>query len=304
MESSKASAQSTAASSSLRQLLRRHPLFFFFLIAYAVTWSIGFLYIVLLHSPFPPPLGVWLCMISGPTVSAFIMTAATEGKAGVGRLLRRYVLWRVGVRWYLLVLLAVPGLVLLTLLILPEGRPFVRHLVALLPLYPLTYISTLFFGGAFLEEPGWRGFALPRLQPRFGPLRGTLMLGVLWTFWHLPVFFVPGFNGAGTGVVGISLAVAAFLIGVLAMSVLFTWVFNNTRGSLLLAILLHASLDAASPASGSLLLFSTLYAPYIVVALLIIGATRGRLSYERYQYETLDLAPSAEGRMEATGQMR
>jgi membrane protease YdiL (CAAX protease family) len=270
-----------APSNILLHVMRRHPLFFYFLIAYAVTWSVGFLLIVLLHRP--PTLGVFLTMIAGPTISAFIMTAATEGKAGVSRLLRRCVLWRVGVPWYLLVLIATPVLLLLSILILPGGTAIVRSLVVN---YPLSYLVTMFLGGPFFEEPGWRGFALPRLQQHIGPVRGSLLLGVLWTFWHLPVFFIPGFNGAGVGLGGISTAVLAFLIGTIAMTVIFTWVFNNTRGSLLLAILLHTSLDAATPPSGSLLLFSTLYVVIAVVALLIIVATRRRLSYERYVRET------------------
>lgn len=198
-------------------------------------------------------------------------------------MLRRYVLWRVGLPWYLLVLVGIPALLLLSILVLPGDMAVVRHLVLI---YPVAFIVTLFLGGAFFEEPGWRGFAMPRLQQRFGALRGTLLLGILWTFWHLPMFFVPGFNGAGTGAVGISVAVAEFLIGTTAMAVIFTWVFNNTRGSLLLAILLHASLDTAAPSFGNLLIFSTLYAVIAVVALLIIVVTRGRLSYERYQHET------------------
>ncbi len=193
-----------APSNILLHVMRHHPLFFYFLIAYAVTWSVGFLFIVLLHHP--PTLGLFLTMIAGPTISAFIMTAATEGKAGVSRLLRRYVLWRVGVPWYLLVLIATPVLLLLSILILPGGTAIVRSLVVN---YPLSYLVTMFLGGPFFEEPGWRGFALPRLQQHIGPVRGSLLLGVLWTFWHLPVFFIPGFNGAGVGLGGISTAVLA-----------------------------------------------------------------------------------------------
>lgn len=274
--------QATAPSRRLPQLLRRYPLFFYFLIAYAVTWGIGLLWIVFWH--LKQPFVEWV-MGSGPTVSAFIMTAVTEGKAGIGRLLRRYVLWRVGVPWYLLVLIVVPVLQLLVFLSLPEGQAFVRHWLAFWPVYPISFINILFLGGPFLEEPGWRGFALPRLQPRFGPLWGPLLLGVFWTFWHLPLFFIPGFNGAGTGVVGISLALAAFFMGVLAISIVFTWVFNNTRGSVLLAILLHTSINVADPSTGTLRLYLIFYAFYIVVALLIIVVTRGHLSYERYLRE-------------------
>jgi len=281
MGRSNTSGQAMAPSNTLPQLLRHHPLFFYFLIAYAVTWSIGFLFIVLLQRP--PTLAVIVPMIAGPTIAAFSMTAVTEGRAGMGRLLRRYVLWRVGWLWYLLVLIAIPALLLLSILVLPGGMLLVSHILAN---YPLAYIIALFLGGAFFEEPGWRGFALPRLQQGSGPLRGTLLLGGLWTFWHMPLFFVPGFNGAGTDVVGISLAVAEFLVGTTAMAVIFTWVFNNTRGSLLLAILLHASLDTAAPSFASLLIFSTLYAVFAVMALIIIVATRGYLCYDRYLRET------------------
>lgn len=288
MELSNTRGQATAPSKSLPQLMRRHPLFFYFLIAYAVTWGFGLLFIVLLH--LPPNLWLILPLIAGPTVSAFIMAAVTEGKAGMGRLLRRYVLWRVGVPWYLLVLVGIPALLLLSILVLPGGMATVRHLVLI---YPVGYIVTLFTGGPLFEEPGWRGFALPRLQQRFGPLVGTLMLGALWGLWHLPMFLVPGFNGAGTDFVGISIPFVEFVIGTTAMAVIFTWVFNNTRGSLLLAILLHTSLDAATPTFANPLVFSMLYVVFVVVALLIIVATRGRLSYERYQRETELPAPEA-----------
>ncbi len=269
-------------SKTLPQLMRRHPLFFYFLIAYAITWSIGLLFIDLLHLP----LHLWLLLplIAGPTVSAFIMTAVTEGKAGVGRLLRRYVLWHVGLPWYLLVLIGFPALLMLSILILPGGMAIVRHLVLI---YPLAYIFAFFVGGALFEEPGWRGFALPRIQQRFGPLRGTLILGFFWGFWHLPLYFVPGFNGAGTDFVGIIIPFAEFVISALAMAVLFTWVFNNTRGSLLLAMLLHASVDTAVPTFASPLVFLTVFGSIIMVALLIIVATRGHLSYERYQREVV-----------------
>jgi uncharacterized protein len=279
--------QTTAQSN---RLLRHHPLFFYFLIAYAITWSIGLLFLVLLHLP----LHLWLLlpMIAGPTVSAFIMTAVTEGKAGVGRLLRRYVLWRVDLPWYLIVLIGIPALLLLSILVLPGGMAVVLHQL-LVPIYPVGFILGLFLGGPLFEEPGWRGFALPRLQQHFGPLWGTLVLGVLWGFWHLPLYFVPGFNGAGTDFVGIVIPFGEFVIGALAMSVLFTWVFNNTRGSLLLAILLHASIDAAAPTFASPLVFLMVYASIVVLALFIIVVTRGRLSYERYQREVPSPTPKA-----------
>jgi uncharacterized protein len=267
-----------AKSNNLLEVMRRHLLVSYFLIAYAVTWSIGLVFIVLLHRP--PTLEVVVPMIAGPTIGAFIMTAVAEGRPGVGGLLRRYALWRVDLAWYLLVLVGMPALLMLSIMIVPGGANIVSHII---PNYPMAFVVALFVGGALFEEPGWRGFALPRLQQQFGPLRGTLLLGVVWAFWHLPLFFVPGFNGAGSDLIGIGAAVASFLVGTTAMAVIFTWVSNNTRGSLLLAILLHASLDTAGPSFGSLLIFGALYAGIAALALIVIVATRGRLSYERFE---------------------
>ncbi len=109
------------------------------------------------------------------------MTAATEGKPGIYRLLRRLVLWQVGWLWYLLVLIGVPAIVVLGFLTLPGAMASLHlssfpQLVAFFPIFLLLEIFT----SGLAEEPGWRGFALPRLQDRFGPLSGTVILGLLW----------------------------------------------------------------------------------------------------------------------------
>ena len=303
MELSNTRGQSTAPSNSLSQVMRRHPLFFYFLMAFGFTWLYEVPIFGLLHLPHFP----WIipAPFLGPTVSAFIMTALTERKPGVLRLLRRYVLWRVGIPWYLLVLLGVPALVLIPFLILP-GALSAFHLPGLSfwPTYLILYLTELVFGGPLGEEPGWRGFALPRLQQRSGPLVGTLLLGVLWGLWHLPLFLlIPGYDGAGTGFVGILGPFFMFVINTIALAIIFTWIFNNTRGSLLLAILLHASINTAGgvillklfPSLHMTLLFGlSLYSVFVVVALLIIAATRGRLSYQRYQRETALPAPGTD----------
>jgi membrane protease YdiL (CAAX protease family) len=245
---------------------------------------------------------VLLLTLVGPTLAAFLMTAVTEGRAGILHLLRRYVLWRAGISWYLVVLLGVPALMLITYLTLP-GALSAFHLPGLSfwSTYLIGYLTTLVFLGPLGEEPGWRGFALPRLQQRSGPLVGSLLLGVLWSLWHLPLFlFVPGYHGAGTGFAGILGPFVVFVIFIIALTYIFTWVFNNTRGSLLLAILLHASINTAytfmlpklfpSLPVTPLVGLST-YIVFVVVALLVIAATQGRLSYQRYQRETALPAP-------------
>jgi membrane protease YdiL (CAAX protease family) len=237
------------------------------------------------------------------------MTAVTQGRAGILQLLRHYVLWRVGISWYLLVLLGVPALLLIAVLPLPGALSF-------WPTYLMLYLLFLVAEGPLGEEPGWRGFALPRLEQRSGPLVGTLLLGVLWGLWHLPLFFIPGTDqygmSFGTGFVGHLIGSVPFVIWTIALAVIFTWVFNNTRGSLLLAMLLHASINTAPgvllPALFPSLPLTKLFVlswllVWVVVALLVIAATRGRLSYQRYLRETALPAPGTD-REQEKGEVR
>jgi len=279
--------QPLTPTNSRLHVLRRHPLFCFFLLAFGLTWVYELLVFALLHLPLLP-WGVPLAIV-GPTLAAFIMTSVTGGRSGVLRLLRRCVLWRVGLQWYLFALLGIPAIILLSFLVLPGGiAAFRAPAPALVLSYLASYIVIFLVGGPLFEEPGWRGFALPRLQQRSGALVGSLILGVLWSLWHLPLFlFVPGYDGAGSGFAGISIPFAEFVISIVAGTCIITWVFNNTRGSLLLAMLLHASVNTASgsaPATPLVILSRSIC--FVVVALLIIAATRARLGYQRSQRET------------------
>ena len=141
------------------------------------------------------------------------------------------------------------------------------------------------FTSGLAEEPGWRGFALPRLQQRYGPLLGTIILGLLWGGWHLPLFLTSwalSTNG---------LEVCEFILSALSIAIVITWVFNHTRGSLLIAILLHANVDAVGSTIALVGLFplqlmqKSGYLPELIafgtVALLLIVVTRGRLGYQR-----------------------
>jgi membrane protease YdiL (CAAX protease family) len=135
------------------------------------------------------------------------------------------------------------------------------------------------------EEPGWRGFALPRLQQKYGPLLGSLILGVLHALWHLPGLFVIGWLGPFT----LPGFVVFLLVGI-ATTLVWTWILNNTKGSILIAILLHSASNANTSLLGKLLPTPTpavlqegtllIYGAYILCALLIIAFTKGRLSYK------------------------
>jgi len=291
--------QSDAPRRGIKALLARHPLISFFVIAYAFSWiawspwylseeGTGLL-------PYAVSAQPWLAVgiFLGPTLAAFIMTAVSEGRVGVRRLLRRIVLWQVGLRWYLFAFIGVPLLMALGTIIVPGGLASFQFLG---PRYVLTYLATfipvLIIGGPLFEEIGWRGFALPRLQRLHGALVGSIILGILWGLWHLPEFLVPSWAATSGG--SDLLAIVKFVMFAIASAIVFTWVFNNTKGSVLMAILVHASVDAPflpfsvalrpSEAMNSMLL------GFGALALLLVALTGGRLGYERYREEVPDLA--------------
>ncbi|GCF11646.1 CPBP family intramembrane glutamic endopeptidase [Dictyobacter arantiisoli] len=284
------SARPTVSSSNgLRRFMQRHPLLCYFVMAFGFTW-LGWIPYVLSQS------GLQLLPVSlsqfaslpgaymGPLMSGFIMAAVTEGKPGVGRLLHRFVLWRVGWQWYLAALLGVPATILLGLMIMPGAVAALHvNLAQFVLFFPLLLILEICTSG-LAEEPGWRGFALPRLQLRYGPLLGSVILGVLWQCWHLPLYLTDWGHGAN------GLLIALEIIGNVGLTIVITWVFNHSRGSLLIAILMHATLDAfGSVAAVSI--FSTqwilvngniaLLIGFGIVALVLVIVTRGRLGYQQ-----------------------
>jgi membrane protease YdiL (CAAX protease family) len=283
--STTATASPSATSSPLKRLLNRHPLVAFFVLAYAITWGTTALFFVVIGGfglQLPPSVSYVIGLLPGfgPAIAALMMVAVTAGKAGVGHLLRRLVQWRVGFRWYLLVLFGVPFVLLVGASIMRGVNP----LPALSQQWPIIFTGYLPFVAIYLvtaglaEEPGWRGFALPRMQLRYGSLLGTLLLGLLWSFWHVPNVFFDGWGIVTLGLFVFETVVDGFIL---------TWVYNNTKGSLLLVMLLHATQNASSGLVTHLIPGFTANQYYLLDALsfgacvlLIILFTCGRYSYQ------------------------
>ena len=270
----------TAATVRLRgnrrivEVVRAHPLPAFFALAYGVSWS---LLLVLDGVMGAPAEAVIFVQTLGPTIAARIVLTAIGGDPAYREMRRAGRKWRVGVRWYAIAILGLPAACLGATALLPGGVEALRGAApgAMASTFAF-YLVVGFFSGPLFEEPGWRGFALPRLEQARGPLVGTLILGVLWGAWHLPQFLVPQWaaqnGGADAG------TIAAFLVLVLALAPLLTWVYNRT-GSLWMAMVTHAGINASlsivpatstGPMVVGIVAFGT-----IAIALLI--ATRGRL---------------------------
>ena len=204
-------------------VVRRYPLIVFFVLAYVFSWWPWPLYAFGLS---PSPI-----IAFGPFLAAILVLALTTGKGGVVTLLRRMVRWRVRPVWYAVALLlpvAISGgAALLNVVVLGASAPSPAELGAWSGLVPTFFLLLLVPGtGGAWEEPGWRGYALAKLQGGHSALLASLILGVVWAFWHLPLMVIGQ----------IHLSDPVYIV---AWTVVLTWVFNNTNGSVLIAMLMH-----------------------------------------------------------------
>jgi len=228
-------------------MAKKYALLFFFSLAYLFTWS-NWLPQALTSrgiAAIQVPGFVTLFAGYGPALAAIIVASLAYGRAGLRELFGRLSKWRVGLQWYLIALfLPVVVTLLATTINKWTGGTTPDFAAAGFPFGPtdlplwqkiiiLFLVFTLGFDG-FGEELGWRGFALPRLLEKRSPLVASLILGALWAVWHFPYALTEG-----TGLSGIPLH--WFLIGLLALSIIYTWIFKNTNGSLLLPLLYHAA---------------------------------------------------------------
>jgi membrane protease YdiL (CAAX protease family) len=282
-----------AAAWSLKQRISRHPLVAYFTLAFAGFWIIQLPMLLSQDGlgllPYTVPMLPFMLLFllstyAGPLLAAFVVTATERGRAGVRDFLRRCVRWRVGFRWWFLVLLGYPLLYVLAATVFMGAAPL-EAVVAKWSLFFTSYLPTLVvYQGLtqWAEEPGWRGFALPRLEARFGPVPGSLLLGLLHGLWHLPVFT---YTGGPVPLGPFDLATFALNTVLIAMmTITWSWVYNNT-GSILLAVLLHSSFNASGSFIGEIIpaypheATILVSGAFVVISLLLVIATRGQLSY-------------------------
>lgn len=280
--------------SSFMEFVKRYPPVCGLVLMFALTWPIDLANAGVL--PIQVPFAVYIVFGWGLSLAALILTGLTEGRQAVLTLLKRFLIWRVSWKWYLAAFLLYPVIfstaVLLNALWTQTAISFstvMAHKIfgasAELPLFivPFFIFDALTNG----EELAWRGYVLPRLQANHSALMASLILGVIWGFWHLPRYLAPG----STGPFG------WFLIKTMADVILYTWIYNNTRGSLLLVTILHAAgntagvfLPLANTVSGenlnSLLLAIALEIGVAVLVIFLAGPARLSRSEPKQVYLT------------------
>lgn len=281
--------------------MKRHPLVWFFVIAFAITWGLGFVMVVFgdalaeYFGPFRYDSPFWKIIfhlaVYAPAIAAFTVIGVVKGRPGVKSYFGRIFKWRVGLRWYLSVFLGFPAMFF-------AARLLAIAFGAEVPEYgfdsPLGWLAPVLFaivndpGG--IEELGWRGFALPMLQRRFGGLNAALILGVIWGIWHLPAFMISGTNQS-------AMSLPIFLVGSVAFSVLLAVIYNGSGGSVLLCFFTHWLANATMGYFvGGGMMYTT--AVMVVVAIVLIGVLGARRLGSQKVTEPLDI-PWERGRADA-----
>jgi membrane protease YdiL (CAAX protease family) len=217
----------------------------FVVVAFGFTWTCWWLAALDERGLISLPVPLVLLGSFGPLVAALSVTARDGGRAALRALLGRVVRWRVPPTWYAVALLGpvVMYLAAVVLHVLAGGRP--PDVTALVRTLPAAAVATVYFVvvAGLGEEVGWRGYALPALQARYSALLSSTILGVLWALWHLPLFFTPSVGSYGV------LPFPLYLAYMIPFTILVTWVFNSAYGSVLIAMILHGTINA----SGELL---------------------------------------------------
>jgi membrane protease YdiL (CAAX protease family) len=255
----------------------------FVLLAFPITWSFAVPAALLTASDAEPALfDVAQLGALGPAIAAVVMVYRERGRAGLREFLDRVVKWRIGVGWYLAILFVplvwhgiLPTIGLHALLrgSLPTFSGPARGAPAWSDAWWFAFYVLLIGGGQ--EELGWRGYALPKLQMKYNAVVSSLILGAIWSSWHLPMIFAPGSSLYGAPFL-------IYLVLITALTFVYTWLYNNT-GSILACALYHTwsnlvavylVVDVADPSFG---LF-TLGVQLGVVVLLIAVYGPKRLS--------------------------
>lgn len=235
---------------SILLLIRRFPLVFYVVLNYLISWT--FLYpayqaiLAAEEGSFP-----WIALVGiiggfGPTIAAMIMVKFTEPKGALRELLQKYSLVKFNFKWYAFIFV-IPILLYLFAIIFSSLFGFsigpIQLVDGLKNILPYFLLALPF--GPIMEELGWRGYMLPRLLKKFNIYQSSLILGLVWTFWHIASFSFPGAAIPSAFEVN-AFSIGLYLLSITAQTFIFSYVYLYTKGSVFIAILLHMTFNASS----------------------------------------------------------
>lgn len=209
--------------------IKKNSLIVFFVMSYLIT--IISIVIINFGTIVSIDLIFFYISIWSPTISAIIIAGIIGGWSEIKQLLSGFLKWKVGAFWYFTGFFLMIGPLVFTLFYLLFGGEAPGNPGLTGGLIIITLINTI-INGPLSEEAGWRGFALPKLESRFGSLISSLILGIIWACWHIPFYFIEQ-----------RMPFYIFIILVLVITILMTWGYNNTKGSLLITVIFHFSFN-------------------------------------------------------------
>lgn len=264
-------------------MLRRHPLVAFFVLTFVIAWGLAGLFWAVrttrLFDGGTPSVIAYAMLypaIWAPTIAAVVVARASAGTDGLRRLKDR--LLRVEVRWvWWVAAIGLPVVAQAGAIAVAEGvsQLSIARLIPDQAATFLTFAAITAVGGPLGEELGWRGFALPRLATRFGPVTAALVIGVAWVAWHIPAFFVPEIS---EHVLPPGLSYGAFAVITMAASVLMAWIVLQAGTSVPLAMVFHFmllyALAGVDPDPPPALMWAGAFC-FAALAVVVLAVSRG-----------------------------
>jgi uncharacterized protein len=240
----------------------------FFLLTYALSWAI-WITLIIASSQIPEGVStiVRLFGVLMPAISAIALTLFYSGKAGVKKIFSRFKIWRVGAKWWIIAIFVYPTILIIS------GILFNLYAPQSLKLIPITIdiliANIIFLSIATLgEEIGWRGVALPELQKKYSPLKSSLILGLLWSTWHIPFWILIGtLSQYG------AIYFAMNFLFIIPATFFITWTFNNTKGSMLFPALFHLSFNIVNVAIFAVTSSVGAFGVFIALQLIVMVVT-------------------------------
>jgi hypothetical protein len=240
---------------SIKNFFKNHPLLTYFILTFVISWG-G---VLILGAPYGMPTTskqfekvypiVFIPYLLGPLVSSIILIGVVDGKSGFRTLLSRLLKWRVKIKWYALAVVTAPLLAIVVLFALslksPDFLPAIFTSDTKISLL-ITGVAIGLIGGGLMEEPGWTGFAVPKLRKQNSVIRTGGIVGFIWGAWHiLPTYWGSGDSSGALSLVLLLPPLFFYLAVLPPYRVIMVWVYDRTE-SLLVVILMHASLTAST----------------------------------------------------------
>ncbi len=238
----------------------------YFFLAYSISWALGIPLALAKQGMIQPIFPKWFhyLVAYGPMLAALIMTFVTQGQSGLQELWKRIIKWRVGVVWWVVAL----SPLIMGFLVAIVINMLTNDCISISDLGTVRFLPPLGIGALFLwiftfglgEEIGWRGFVLPRLQKDYNAFFATTILTFFWALWHLPQFFYVFEASIAPG----------WLIGLFAGAIVFTWLFNNTEGSILIVAMFHGCFNYISASSAGNGLLAAIVSTMVIIWAVIV----------------------------------